>query len=136
MVWTEFTRAQHGRKTKRYPGDLTNAQWETVRPLLPCRNRLGRPRQVKLRRTWNAIRYIAASECAWSLLPKDFPPASSVRCYSHRWRNDGLLAEINRHLVAAARHAVGRSGARCATHNRCDRQSKRENIPKDVTFGL
>jgi transposase len=37
MAWTEFSRAQHRRKTKRYPSDLTNAEWEIVRPLLPCR---------------------------------------------------------------------------------------------------
>ena len=40
--------------------------------------------------------------------PKDFPPVSTVRYYFYRWRDDGLLAEINRKLVAAARHAAGR----------------------------
>ena len=79
MAWTESTRAQHSRETKRYPSDLTDAEWKIVRPLLPGRNRLGRPRRVKLRRIWNAIQYIAASGCAWSLLPKDFPPVSTVR---------------------------------------------------------
>lgn len=108
MAWTELTRAQHRRRTKCYPSDLTNAEWNVVRPLLPGRNRLGRPRRVKLRRIWNAIQYIAASGCAWSLLPKDFPPVSTVRYYFYLWRDDGLLAEINRHLVAAARLAAGR----------------------------
>jgi len=61
MAWTEFTRAQHRRKTKRYPSDLTPEEWAVVRPLLPGRNRLGRPRQVKLRRVWDAIQYIAAA---------------------------------------------------------------------------
>ena len=41
-------------------------------------------------------------------LPKDFPPVSTVRYYFYRWRGDGLLAEINRHIVAAARLSVGR----------------------------
>ena len=108
MAWTELTRAHHRRETKRYPSDLTDAEWTIVRPLLPGRNRLGRPREVKLRRVWNAIQYIAASGCAWSLLPKDFPPVSTVRYYFYRWRDDGLLAEINRHLVAAARLTAGR----------------------------
>jgi len=61
---------------------------------------------VKVRRVWNAIQYIAASGCAWSLLPKDFPPVSTVRCYFYRWRDNGLLAEINRALDAADRQAV------------------------------
>ena len=81
MAWTELTRAQHRRKTKRYPSDLTDAEWKIVRPLLPGRNRLGRPRKVNLRRVWNAIQYLAAGGCAWSLLPKDFPPVSTVRYY-------------------------------------------------------
>lgn len=108
MAWTEFTRAQHRRKTKRYGSDLTDAEWRIVQPLLPGRNRLGRPRKVKVRRVWNAIQYLAAAGCVWSLLPKDFPPVSTVRYYFYRWRDDGLLAEINRELVAAARQAAGR----------------------------
>ena len=109
MAWTELTRAQHRRKTKRYPSDLTDAEWMIVRSLLPGRSRLGRPRKVKLRHVWNAIQYLAAAGCAWSLLPKDFPPVSTVRYYFYRWRDDGLLVEINRHLVAAARLGAGRA---------------------------
>lgn len=108
MAWTEFTREEHTRKTKRYPSDLTDAEWRIVQPLLPGRNRLGRPRTVELRRVWDAIQYIAASGCAWSLLPRDFPPVSTVRYYFYCWRDDGLLAEINRTLVAQARRATGR----------------------------
>ena len=108
MAWTISTRAKHKRKTKRYPSDLTDAEWTVVRPLLPARNRLGRPRTVKLRRVWNAIQYLAAAGCAWSLLPKGFPPVSTVRYYFYRWRDDGLLAEINRQLVASARLEDGR----------------------------
>ncbi|MBC7140401.1 MAG: transposase, partial [Defluviimonas sp.] len=108
MAWTEFTRAQHLRRTKRYPGDLTDAEWKIVRPLLPGRNHLGRSRQVKLRRVWNAIQYLAAAGCAWSLLPRGFPPVSTVRYYFYRRRDDGQLAEINRALVAAARLSAGR----------------------------
>ena len=31
-----------------------------------------------------------------------------MRSYSYRWRDNGVLAEINRHLVATARLAAGR----------------------------
>ena len=108
MAWTELTRAQHSRKTERYPSDLTAEEWAVVQPLLPGPNRLGRPRRVDLRRVWNAIQYIAASGCAWSLLPREFPPVSTVRYYFYRWRDSGLFAEINRVLVAQARQAAGR----------------------------
>ncbi len=108
MAWTELTRTQHKRKTARYPSDLTAEEWAVIRPFLPGPSRLGRPRKVDLRKVWDAIQYIAASGCAWSLLPRDFPPVSTVRYYFYRWRNDGLLAEINRALVARARQAAGR----------------------------
>jgi transposase len=42
-------------------------------------------------------------------LPTHFPPVSTVRGYFHDWRNDGLLDEMNRKLVEAARLAEGRN---------------------------
>lgn len=108
MVWTELTRAQHRRKTKRYPSDLTNAEGKIVRSFLLGRNHLERPRKLKLRRVWDALRYFKASGCTCSLLLRDFSPVSAVQYYFYRWFDHGLLAEINRHLVAAARLAAGR----------------------------
>lgn len=109
MAWTEFTRKRYERSAPRYSSDLTDEEWAIVATLLPGPNRLGRPREVALRRVWNALQYVAASGCAWSLLPRDFPPVSTVRYYFYRWRDDGLLAEINRKLVACAREAEGRN---------------------------
>ncbi len=108
MARTEVTRKRYERKADRYASDLTDAEWSVVAPLLPSRNRVGRPRRVDLRDVWEAIRYIASAGCAWSLLPKDFPPVSTVRCCFHRWRDSGLVHEINRMLVAAARRTQGR----------------------------
>jgi transposase len=110
MAWTEITRKRYERKADRYSSDLTDAEWSVVAPLLPGPNRLGRPREVKLRDIWDAIQYIAATGCAWSLLPKDFPPVSTVRYYFYCWRDSGVLHEINRVLVAMARCAQGRNG--------------------------
>ncbi len=109
MPWTEITRRQHDRKTTRYSSDTTSEEWSIIGALLPGRNHLGRPREVELRDVWDAIQYIAAAGCAWSLLPKDFPPVSTVRYYFYGWRNNGLLAEVNRALVALARETEGRS---------------------------
>ena len=108
MPWTEPTRKHYERQTDRYSSDTTDEEWAVIAPLLPGPNRLGRPRKVDLRAVWDAIGYVAASGCAWSLLPKDFPPVSTVRYYFYRWRDEGLLVEINRELVAMARIAEGR----------------------------
>ena len=109
MLWTESTRERYERSAPRYSSDVTDQEWAIVAPLLPSGNRLGRPRKVELRFVWDAIQYIAASGCAWSLLPKDFPPVSTVRYYFYAWRDGGLLAEINRILVAKAREMEGRN---------------------------
>ncbi len=103
MPWTETTRCQYERNNERYSSDVTDAEWAVIFPLLPGPNKLGRPREVELREVWDGIGYIAAAGCAWSLLPKDFPPVSTVRYYFYNWRDSGLLAEINHALVALAR---------------------------------
>jgi transposase len=108
MAWTELTRKLYDRSDSRYSSDVTDEEWGVVVPLLPIPSPLGRPREVDLRNIWDAIQYIAASGCAWALLPKDFPPVSTVRYYFYGWRDNGLLAEINRTLVGMARTLEGR----------------------------
>ena len=54
-------------------------------------------------------------------LPNGFPPVSTVRSYFYAWRDDGLLDEMNRKLVAAARPAEGRKAQ--PTAGIIDRQS-------------
>jgi len=51
------------RKTKRYPTDLTDAEWAVIRPLLPKPPKRGRKPAVDLREVLNAIRYMARSAC-------------------------------------------------------------------------
>jgi transposase len=108
MAWTEFTRRQHDREGDKYASDLTDAEWALTESLMPLRRKTGRPRTTDMRDVFDAILYIATTGCQWRMLPNDFPPVSTVRGYFYRWRNDGLLDEMNRKLVAAARLAEGR----------------------------
>jgi transposase len=59
----------------------------------------------------NAILYLASSGCAWSLLPKDFPPYTTVQRYFYDWRDRGLLKTISHHLVSAVRELEGREAS-------------------------
>jgi len=77
----------------------------------PVRHRLGRPRKTDLREVVNALLYMASAGGAWRLLPKDFPPFSTVQKYFWRWRDDGLLRSINNELVMAAREREGREAS-------------------------
>jgi len=74
---------------------------------MPAPKRLGRPRKTSLREVVNALLYMASAGCAWRLLPKDFPPFSTVQKYFWRWRDEGLLRAISNTLVMAARERQG-----------------------------
>lgn len=54
---------------------------------------------------------MASSGGAWRLLPKDFPPFSTVQKYFYRLRDDDLLCTINNELVMAAREREGREAS-------------------------
>jgi putative transposase len=92
---------------KPYPSDLTDAQWEIVRPLIPV-FKVGRPRQVDLREVTNALLYLNRSGCQWDMLPHDLPAKSTVYEYFARWRDDGTWQEILDALRQAVRVAVGK----------------------------
>lgn len=47
--------------------------------------------------------------CQWALLPKDFPPFTTVQHYFYRLRDSGMLDIINETLVMAARLLAGRA---------------------------
>ena len=57
--------ADIARKTKRYPSDLTDAEWDQLASLMPKPSRYGRKPSVDLREMLNAIRYMARSAGGW-----------------------------------------------------------------------
>ncbi len=69
---------------------------------------LGRPRTTNLREVIGAILYVLRSGCPWRMMPKHFPPRSTVQRYFYAWRDDGFRERINRTLLVAARVAAGR----------------------------
>ena len=111
MPWTEITRRDHRREGLRYASDLTEEEWAVIAPLLPPPGRLGRPRTTELRRVVDAVLYMATTGCQWRMLPRDFPPYSTVQGYFYAWRDCGLWARINHHLVMAARELEGREAS-------------------------
>ncbi len=59
-------------KTKRYPSDMTDDEWERIAPLMPSLGRRGRPREVEFREVINAVRNLVRSGCGWWMLPIHF----------------------------------------------------------------
>jgi len=108
MNWTEAARLEHKRVCARYPSDTTDEEWAVIGPLLPGPKLGGRPRTTSLRSVFDAILYIASSGCQWRMLPKDFPPMTTVQGYFYEWTRMGLFETINYLLVMSTRELEGR----------------------------
>jgi putative transposase len=92
-----------------YPTDLTDAQWQTVREVLPGPSGLGRPRRTDLRAVLDGLMYLTRTGCQWRLLPHDFPYWGTVRYYFDKWAQDGTWVRINDSLRARVRKEAGRN---------------------------
>lgn len=111
MAWTEITRRQYRRDAPRYSSDMSDAEWAVLAPLLPPARALGRPRATDLREVVNALLFMLTTGCQWRLLPKQFPPHTTVQRFFYGWRDDGTWQRINHHLVVRAREAAGREAS-------------------------
>jgi len=92
---------------KRYPSDLTDAQWALIEPHIPVFD-LGRPREVDMREVLNTILYLNRSGCQWDMLPNDLLAKSTVYDYFARWRDDGTWQRLMDALRQEVRVAAGR----------------------------
>jgi len=110
-MWTPATRAQHRRRTRSYGSDLTDAEWAILEPFLPPPCVCGRKRRWPMRRIVEAMLYVLRGGCAWEMLPKDFPPPSTVYRWFARFRDDGTWETINHHLVMRDRERAGRQAS-------------------------
>ena len=111
MAWDDTTRHDHRRLSARYPSDMTDREWAVIAPLLPSAKAGGWPRKTDLRAVMDAILYIASGGCQWRMLPRDFPPRSTVQGYFYRWRDSRLWETINHLLVLSARDLEGREAS-------------------------
>lgn len=110
-MWDEITRRQYRREGLRYASDTTDAEWAVIEPFMPPVCARGRPRTTVLRAVVNAIFYLAQTGCQWRMLPKDFPPFTTVQRYFYPWRDSGLWQRMNHALVMLAREAEGREAS-------------------------
>nr|WP_081431258.1 transposase [Moorena bouillonii] len=54
--------------------DLSDTEWEVLKPLLPEPIGFGHPRTVDLREILNGVFYVHWTGCQWEMLPHDLPP--------------------------------------------------------------
>jgi putative transposase len=94
---------------RRYPSDLTDAQWARLEPRLPSVRPGGRPRAHPLREIIDALRYVLRGGIAWRALPHDSPPWQTVYHYFRAWGRDGTWERLNDELRELVRERAGRN---------------------------
>lgn len=119
-----------------YGSDMTDAEWQVVRELLPVpawlEGRGGRPEGYCHRVMLDAVRYVVDNGVKWANPPRDFPPYRRVHAFARRRQVTGLLAEFHDRLRDEVRRREDRGADPTATI--VDSQSVRAaaNIPRST----
>jgi putative transposase len=93
---------------KPYRSDVTDAQWEVIKPLIPDAKHGGRPRTVDMREVVNTVFYQARTGVQWDYLPHDLLPKSTVWDYFVAWQKDDTWQKILDALRGQIRKEAGR----------------------------
>ena len=95
-------------RRRRYPTDLTDAQWAILEPLVPAVKPGGRPARHARREIVDAMLYVLRGGISWRALPHEYPPWQTVYDYFRRWRDDGTWERIAAALRERVRIKLGR----------------------------
>ena len=98
MAWTDITRPIYERNNVRYASDCLDEEWAIIEPLLPEPNVVGRPRTTEMRDVWDGVQYMASTGCQWRMIPKDFPPRSTIQGYFYDCGTMACCTGSTRHL--------------------------------------
>jgi transposase len=103
------------RRERRYPTDVTDAQWAQLDPLLPdpacLAGRGGRWEKYCRRVIVDAILYVVDNGIKWRALPADFPPWPTVYKRFALWEKAGASQRVLDALRDRARLEAGRAAA-------------------------
>jgi Transposase and inactivated derivatives len=83
-------------------GDLSNEQWETLKPLLPpLKPRTGKPNRDH-RQVMNGILWILRTGAPWRDLPERYGKWESVATRFYRWQKANIWQQVLERLQADA----------------------------------
>jgi putative transposase len=91
-----------------YPSDLTDAQWEQLKDLIPSPKDGPQEPKYERREIVNAMLYQKRTGCQWRYLPHDLPPWSIVKHYYYQWQDNGTFQHILDKLRKRVRIEAGR----------------------------
>jgi putative transposase len=94
---------------KPYPSDLSDAEWEILKQVLPKAKGFGHPVEVNFREILNGIFYVQRTGCQWEMLPHDLPPYSTVYYYFRKWQRNGIWQHMHDQIREKLRTTFGRN---------------------------
>jgi putative transposase len=89
---------------KLYSTNLSDSQWMLLSGILSD----NRKRKHSLRDIFNAIFYLLKTGCQWRMLPGCFPKWELVYYYFTKWKNYGIIEQINELIRNKIREKAGR----------------------------
>jgi putative transposase len=96
-------------ENRKYATDLSDDEWDRVRPHLYGPKGRGRPKVHGSRAILDAVFYVLKSGCPWRLLPREYPPWKTVYDWFRKWRIDGTFERLNAQLRERLRIRSGRN---------------------------
>jgi transposase len=87
--------------------NLTDAQWDYLKPMLPKPAKRGRP-PTDRRRILDAVLYVVKCGLPWRYLPINFPPWQTVYHVFRQWTLNHQWAALNDALRTLVRKAQGK----------------------------
>lgn len=78
---------------KTISSNISREAFKEIEPLLLSGRKQTRPRVVDVYEVFCALLYILKSGCQWSMLPRDFPPKSTVHYYFSIWNKKSSETE-------------------------------------------
>jgi transposase len=95
-------------RRKRYPSDVTDAQWELIEPFIPKLSTAAAGPTIPRREIVNAILYVLRTGCSWRQMPHDLPNGKTAHHYFRIWTHMGIWEPIMTHLRKRVRTQAGR----------------------------
>ena len=77
-----------------YPTDVSDHEWELLRPYLTLMKEDAPQREHSLREVFNGLRWMARGGATWRMIPHDLPPWHAIYDQSRRWFSAGVFDAV------------------------------------------
>jgi transposase len=85
--------------------ELSDFEWEVIKPLLPPRSRVGRPRADD-RIVLNGILYVLTTGCRWMDMPIKYGSYKTAWRRLKKWQDEGVWDKILKELASIREHGT------------------------------